>query len=167
MMPTPDLRRNRLTPSETPGLVVTMADVRDHVGEHLGHTEWREMEQDRVDRFADVTEDHNFIHVDAERAQATPFGGTIAHGYLTLSLVAPILGRLLRVTDASLGVNYGRDRVRFPAPLPVGREWRGGVELIAVDDVPGGLQAKLRTTVEVRDSEKPAMVADCLIRLFA
>jgi acyl dehydratase len=143
-----------------------MADVRDHVGEHLGYTEWREMEQDRVNRFADVTEDHNFIHVDVERAQASPFGGTIAHGYLTLSLVAAILGKLLKVSDASVGVNYGLDRVRFPAPLPVGREWRGGVELIAVDDVPGGLQAKLRVTIEVKGSEKPAMVADCLIRLF-
>jgi acyl dehydratase len=143
-----------------------MADVRDHVGEHLGYTEWREMEQDRVNRFADVTEDHNFIHVDVERAQASPFGGTIAHGYLTLSLVAAILGQLLKVSDASVGVNYGLDRVRFPSPLPVGREWRGGVELIAVDDVSGGLQAKLRVTIEVKGSEKPAMVADCLIRLF-
>jgi acyl dehydratase len=143
-----------------------MADVRDHVGEHLGYTEWREMEQDRVNRFADVTEDHNFIHVDVERAQASPFGGTIAHGYLTLSLVAAILGKLLKVSDASVGVNYGLDRVRFPSPLPVGREWRGGVELIAVDDVSGGLQAKLRVTIEVKGSEKPAMVADCLIRLF-
>ncbi|MGI9185036.1 MAG: MaoC family dehydratase [Solirubrobacteraceae bacterium] len=155
-----------MTPSETSGLVVAMADVRDHVGEHLGYTEWREMEQDRVNRFADVTEDHNFIHVDVERAKASPFGGTIAHGYLTLSLVAAILGQLLKVSDASVGVNYGLDRVRFPAPLPVGREWRGGVELIAVDDVPGGLQAKLRATIEVKGSEKPAMVADCLIRLF-
>jgi acyl dehydratase len=160
------MRRNRLTPSEASGLVVAMADVRDHVGEHLGYTEWREMEQDRVNRFADVTEDHNFIHVDVERAKASPFGGTIAHGYLTLSLVAPILGQLLKVSGASVGVNYGLDRVRFPAPLPVGREWRGGVELIAVDDVPGGLQAKLRVTIEVKGSEKPAMVADCLIRLF-
>lgn len=155
-----------MTPSETSGLVVAMADVRDHVGEHLGYTEWREMEQDRVNRFADVTEDHNFIHVDVERAKASPFGGTIAHGYLTLSLVAAILGQLLKVSDASVGVNYGLDRVRFPAPLPVGSEWRGGVELIAVDDVPGGLQAKLRVTIEVKGSEKPAMVADCLIRLF-
>ena len=155
-----------MTPSETSGLVVALADVRDHVGEHLGYTEWREMEQDRVNRFADVTEDHNFIHVDVERAKASPFGGTIAHGYLTLSLVAPILGQLLKVSGASVGVNYGLDRVRFPAPLPVGREWRGGVELIAVDDVPGGLQAKLRVTIEVKGSEKPAMVADCLIRLF-
>ncbi|MGH2866066.1 MAG: MaoC family dehydratase [Solirubrobacteraceae bacterium] len=143
-----------------------MADVRAHVGEHLGYTAWREMEQDRVNRFADVTEDHNFIHVDVARAQASPFGGTIAHGYLTLSLVAAILGQLLKVSDASVGVNYGLDRVRFPAPLPVGHEWRGGVELIAVDDVPGGLQAKLRATIEVKGSEKPAMVADCLIRLF-
>jgi acyl dehydratase len=156
-----------LSHSETSGLVIDMAGLREHVGEQIGFTEWREMEQDRVDRFADVTDDHNFIHVDVERAKASPFGGTIAHGYLTLSLVAPILGALLKVSDASVGVNYGLDRVRFPAPLPVGREWRGGVELIDVDDVPGGLQAKLRATVEVKGSDKPAMVADCLIRLYA
>jgi acyl dehydratase len=155
-----------LSHSETSGLVIDMAGLREHVGEQIGFTEWREMEQDRVDRFADVTDDHNFIHVDVERAKASPFGGTIAHGYLTLSLVAPILGALLKVSDASVGVNYGLDRVRFPAPLPVGREWRGGVELIDVDDVPGGLQAKLRATVEVKGSDKPAMVADCLIRLY-
>jgi acyl dehydratase len=153
--------------SETPGLVVEMAALPDHVGQHIGYTEWREMEQDRVNRFADVTDDHNFIHVDVERAQASPFGGTIAHGYLTLSLVAPILGQLLTVTDASVGVNYGLDKVRFPAPLPVGREWRGGVELIAVNEVAGGVQTKLRATVEVKGSEKPAMVAECLIRLYS
>ena len=156
-----------MSASETPGLVVEMAALPDHVGQHIGYTEWREMEQDRVNRFADVTDDHNFIHVDVERAQASPFGGTIAHGYLTLSLVAPILRQLLTVTDASVGVNYGLDKVRFPAPLPVGREWRGGVELIAVNEVAGGVQTKLRTTVEVKGSEKPAMVAECLIRLYS
>ena len=156
-----------MSASETPGLVVEMAALPDHVGQHIGYTEWREMEQDRVNRFADVTDDHNFIHVDVERAQASPFGGTIAHGYLTLSLVAPILGQLLTVTDASVGVNYGLDKVRFPAPLPVGREWRGGVELIAVNEVAGGVQTKLRATVEGKGSEKPAMVAECLIRLYS
>ncbi len=155
-----------MTPSQSTGLVTDMAGVRDHVGEHIGFTEWRTMEQERVDRFADVTEDHNFIHVDVDRAKASPFGGTIAHGYLTLSLVAPILEALLTVSDATVGVNYGLDKVRFPAPLPVGRQWRGGVELIAVDAVAGGLRAKLRATIEVKDSVKPAMVAECLIRLF-
>ncbi|MGO9881755.1 MAG: MaoC family dehydratase [Solirubrobacteraceae bacterium] len=143
-----------------------MAELANHVGNHLGYTEWRELEQDRVNRFADVTEDHNFIHVDPERAKATPFGGTIAHGYLTLSLAAPIGMQLLEVTDAKVGLNYGLDKVRFPAPLPVGAEWRGGVELLSVEEVGGGLQVKSRVTVEVKGQEKPAMVAETLVRLW-
>jgi acyl dehydratase len=143
-----------------------MAQLSDHVGTHLGYTGWREMEQERVDRFADVTEDHNFIHVDVERAKATRFEGTIAHGYLTLSLAAPIVMQLLNVTDATIGLNYGLDRVRFPAPLPVGSQWRGGAELVSVQEAGGGLQAKVRVTVEVKGSDKPAMVADTLARLY-
>jgi acyl dehydratase len=155
-----------LSTAETSGLVTTMAELPSHVGAHLGYTGWREMEQDRVDQFADVTEDHNFIHVDVERAKQTPFGGTIAHGYLTLALAAPIGMELLEVTDATVGLNYGLDRVRFPAPLPVGAMWRGGVEIISVEKAGGGLQVKTRTTVEVKGVEKPAMVADCLVRLW-
>jgi acyl dehydratase len=143
-----------------------MAGLADHVGSHLGHTEWREMEQDRVNRFADATDDHQWIHVDIERAKASPFGGTIAHGYLTLSLLAPITTQLLKVTDATAGINYGLDRVRFPAPLPVGAQWRGGAEILEVSEVPGGLQVKFRATVEVKGSDKPAMVADGLVRLY-
>src|SRR5436305_15290214 len=104
------------------GLVTDVADLAAHVGEELGHTEWQEMTQERVNQFADVTDDHNFIHVDPERAKQTPFGGTIAHGYLTLSLVAPVSQRLLKVTDAVMGVNYGLDRVRFPAPTSVSEQ---------------------------------------------
>jgi acyl dehydratase len=152
--------------SEQAGLVTDMAGLPDHVGTHLGYTEWREMEQERVNNFADVTDDHQFIHVDVERAKASPFGGTIAHGYLTLSLAAPIAMQLLDVTDVKVGVNYGLDKVRFPAPLPVGAQWRGGTEIVSVDEVAGGLQVKLRTTVEVKGSEKPAMVADCLVRMY-
>ncbi len=155
-----------MSSSDTVGLVTEMASLRGHVGEHLGYTEWREMEQERVDRFADVTEDHNYIHVDVERAKTSPFGGTIAHGYLTLSLVAPISMQLLQVTDATVGVNYGLDRVRFPAPLPVGAEWRGGAELLEVSEVGGGLQGKLLVTIEVKGSPKPAMVAESLVRLY-
>jgi acyl dehydratase len=143
-----------------------MAQLRDYVGTHLGYTGWREMEQERVDRFADVTEDHNFIHVDVQRAKATPWRGTIAHGYLTLSLAAPIVMQLLNVTDATIGINYGLDRVRFPAPLPVGSQWRGGAELVSVQEAGRGLQVKVRVTVEVKGSDKPAMVADTLSRLY-
>jgi acyl dehydratase len=153
--------------SETSGLVTDMAGLRELAGQHAGFTEWQTMEQDRVNRFADATDDHQWIHVDVERAKESPFGGTIAHGYLTLSLVAPIMGELVRVTDSSTGINYGLDRVRFPAPLPVGARWRGGAELLEVSEIPGGLQMKVRVTIEVERSEKPAMVADSLVRLYS
>jgi acyl dehydratase len=153
--------------SETSGLVTDMAGLRELAGQHAGFTEWQTMEQDRVNRFADATDDHQWIHVDVERAKESPFGGTIAHGYLTLSLVAPIMGELVQVTDSSTGINYGLDRVRFPAPLPVGARWRGGAELLEVTEIPGGLQMKVRVTIEVEGSEKPAMVADSLVRLYS
>jgi acyl dehydratase len=155
-----------MSTSQTSGLVTDMAGLRDQIGAHLGFTDWEEMTQERVDQFADVTGDHNFIHVDVERAKATPFGGTIAHGFLTLSLLAPITMQLLKVTDATAGINYGLDRVRFPAPLPVGAQWRGGAELAEVHEVPGGLQLKLLVTVEVMGSQKPACVAENLVRVF-
>jgi acyl dehydratase len=153
--------------SETSGLVTDMAGLRELAGQHAGFTAWQTMEQDRVDRFADATDDHQWIHVNVERAKASPFGGTIAHGYLTLSLVAPIMGELVKVTDSSTGLNYGLDRVRFPAPMPVGGRWRGGAELLEVTEIPGGLQMKVRVTIEVEGSEKPAMVADSLVRLYS
>jgi acyl dehydratase len=155
-----------LTTSEHSGLVTDKAGLRDHVGQHLGYTEWQEMTQERVNQFADATDDHQYIHVDPERAKATPFGGTVAHGFLTLSLIAPISGELFTVTDATMGINYGLDRVRFPAPLPVGAEFRGGAELVEVTDVAGGLQIKLKATVEVKGSDKPACVAESLIRIY-
>jgi acyl dehydratase len=146
--------------------VTDIAGLSSLVGEHLGYTDWEEMTQDRVNQFADITDDHNFIHVDPERARETPFGGTIAHGFLSLSLLAPVTQRLLRVSDAAMGVNYGLDRVRFPAPLPVGAQWRGGAEIAEVTDIPGGVQAKVRVTIEVKDAEKPAVVADSLVRIY-
>ena len=143
-----------------------MASLREAAGQHLGYTDWQEMTQERVNEFADATDDHQFIHVDVERAKQTPLGGTIAHGYLTLSLMAPVLGQLMSVSDATMGLNYGLDRVRFPAPVPVGKEWRGGAEIIEVSEVKGGLQVKLKGTIEVKDSEKPACVAECLVRMY-
>jgi acyl dehydratase len=150
----------------TTGAVTDMAGLRESVGRHLGFTDWQEMTQERVNLFADATDDHQFIHVDPERAKASPFGGTIAHGYLTLSLVAPIMQELLRVSDSKMGVNYGLDRVRFPAPLPVGAQFRGGGEIVEVTDVPGGIQVKTLVTIEVQGSSKPALVAECLVRLY-
>jgi acyl dehydratase len=143
-----------------------MAGLSGLVGRHAGYTEWQPMEQDRVNQFADATDDHQWIHVDVERAKDSPFGGTIAHGYLTLSLVAPLMGQLVKVTDATTGINYGLDRVRFPAPLKVGAHFRGGAEVLEVSEIPGGLQMKVRVTIEVQGSEKPAMVADVLVRLY-
>jgi acyl dehydratase len=155
-----------MTSANTRGLVTDMAGLREAAGTHLGYTDWEQMTQDRVNQFADVTGDHQFIHVDVERAKQTPFGGTIAHGYLTLSLMAPITQRLLNVTDATAAINYGLDKVRFPAPLPVGAEYRGGAEIAEVTEAGGGLQVKLRGTVEVKGGEKPACVAECLVRMF-
>lgn len=145
---------------------IEFADLPQWVGKHLGFTDWHEMTQDRVNLFADATDDHQFIHVDVERAKETPFGGTIAHGYLTLSLMAPVMGELLNVSGVQMGVNYGLDRVRFPAPLPVGAQWRGGGEIVDVSEVPGGVQVKTKCTIEVQGSEKPACVAECLVRLY-
>ncbi len=143
-----------------------MASLREAAGTDLGFTDWQEMTQERVNQFADATDDHQFIHVDVERAKDTPFGGTIAHGYLTLSLMAPVMGELLNVSDAKMGLNYGLGKVRFPAPLPVGKRWRGGGEIVDVSEVPGGLQVKVKGTIEVEGGEKPACVAECLVRLY-
>ena len=156
-----------MSSTDAEGLTTDIAGLPALAGSHAGHTEWETMEQARVNLFADATDDHQYIHVDPERAKQSPFGGTVAHGYLTLSLVAPVLARLVNVTDARTGVNYGLDRVRFPAPLPVGARWRGGAELLEVSDVPGGVQLKVRVTVEVEGSERPAMVADALVRMYS
>jgi acyl dehydratase len=151
---------------ESNGLVTDMAGLREIAGRHLGYTEWLQMTQERVNQFADVTGDHNFIHVDPERARTTTFGGTIAHGFLTLSLLAPVVQQL-QVTDASTSINYGLDKVRFPAPLPVGSKWRGGAEVTEVTEINGGMQLKITATVEVEGSQRPAVVAECLIRFYA
>ena len=145
---------------------VTLAELPGLAGQRLGPTEWREMTQDRVDAFADVTEDHNYIHVDVEAAKASPFGGTIAHGYLSVSLLAPISMDLLQVTDAATSVNYGMDKLRFPAPLPVGARFRGAGEIMEVTEVKGGMQVKVAFTLEVADQAKPALVAECLYRYY-
>jgi acyl dehydratase len=155
-----------MTTSNENGLVLDMAGLRQAAGTHAGYTEWQEMTQERVDMFADATGDHQFIHVDPERAKQTPFGGTIAHGFLSLALLAPVSQQLMKVTDAAMGVNYGLDRARFPAPLPVGAQWRGGLEIVEVTEVPGGLQVKAKITIEVKDAQKPVVVAESLVRVY-
>ena len=138
--------------------------IRSAVGRHLGWSPWVEITQERIDLFAEATGDHQWIHVDPERAAAGPFGTTIAHGYLTLSLVNQLLPQVVEVSGVSMGINYGADRVRFPSPVPVGTRLRAGVELTAVQDVPGGIQTTMVVTVEMEGSDKPACVAECLSR---
>jgi acyl dehydratase len=135
------------------------------VGEHLGHSDWHTVTQEKVDQFADATGDHQWIHVDTERARSGPFGGTIAHGYMTLSLVPMLNAQIYRVDGLSMGINYGCNKVRFPAPVPVGSRVRAGAELVELSSTPQGAQAVIRTTIEVEDGEKPACVADTVVVL--
>ncbi|XVU28816.1 MaoC family dehydratase [Actinoplanes sp. CA-054009] len=137
-------------------------------GRDLGHSAWLEITQDRVDRFADATGDHQWIHVDVERAKTGPFGGTIAHGYLTLALVIPLFGQLLDIRGVKMSVNYGLDKVRFPAPVKVGAKVRLAAVVAEVTEVAGnGVQMLLDFTVEVDGSEKPALVARPVYRHYA
>ena len=155
-----------MSTTDAGGVTCDIVGLPGLVGVHLGYTDWQEMTQERVNLFADATDDHQFIHVDPERAKATPFGGTVAHGFLSLSLLAPIQTALLHVTDVKMGVNYGLDRVRFPAPLRVGAQWRGGAEIVSVDEIEGGAQVKVVVTIEVQGSAKPAVVAESLVRVY-
>jgi acyl dehydratase len=147
-----------------PTVIDGVEGLQGAVGRHLGHSSWMEVSQERIDLFAEATGDHQWIHVDPARAGAGPFGTTIAHGYLTLSLVNYFLPEVVEVKGMAIGVNYGLDRVRFPAPVPVGARLRGGVEVLAVDDVAGGVQAAMRVTVEIEGGDRPACVADVLSR---
>ena len=140
--------------------------LRSLVGTDLGTGAWHEVDQQTVDRFADATGDHQWIHVDPERAASGPFGGPIAHGYLTLSLAPVLLAQLLRVEGVSIGVNYGCNRVRFVSPVPVGQDLRCGATLASVDDIEGGIQVTLDLTMEVRDAPKPACVAQVVYRYY-
>jgi acyl dehydratase len=149
------------------GLRVGVTDLIEHEGEDLGYTAWRTLTQPQVDEFASLTEDRNPIHVDPEHAKATPFGGTIVHGYFTVALLAPLLNELLSVTGSSLAINYGIDKLRFPGPLPVGARFRCGAQLAEVAPIDGGFQIRLAARVDVEGAPKPALVADCLFRYYA
>ena len=144
----------------------TPADLKPAVGQHLGYSDWLEISQERIDQFADATDDHQWIHVDPERAKQGPFGACIAHGYLTLSLVNRFLPQIVEVRGISMGVNYGANRLRFPAPVPVGAKIRGGAELVEAEEVKGGVQATIRVTVEIEGSQRPACVVDTISRYF-
>ncbi|MBC2644681.1 MULTISPECIES: MaoC family dehydratase [unclassified Rhodococcus (in: high G+C Gram-positive bacteria)] len=135
-------------------------------GELLGYSDWVEITQESVNQFADATGDHQWLHVDPERAKDGPFGGPIAHGYLTLSLVPLLLPQVLELSGFSMGVNYGCDRVRFPAPVPVGSKVRAGVVLDSVTDVAGGIQLTVTMTFEIDGGTKPACIATILVRQY-
>ena len=134
-------------------------------GEQLGYSDWHEVTQEQVNTFADATGDHQWIHVDPERAKKGPFGGTIAHGYLTLALISTLMKDIYRVDGLAMAINYGTDKVRFPAPLPVGSSVRAGGELVAVRETPQGFQIVVRITVEAQGVAKPVCVADAVVIL--
>jgi acyl dehydratase len=133
-------------------------------GTHLGFSEWVTIDQSRINQFADATGDHQWIHVDEARAKAGPFGATIAHGYLTLSMTNLFLPQLITVENISMGINYGVNKVRFPTPVRVGSQIRGGAEIASVEEIAGGAQCIIRITVELADSDKPACVVENVTR---
>ncbi|HEY6053519.1 MAG TPA: MaoC family dehydratase [Gaiellaceae bacterium] len=135
-------------------------------GLELGPSEWQEIRQERIDAFADATGDHQWIHVDPERAAAGPFGGTIAHGFLTLSMLPQSTFELMHVEDARTAINYGLNKVRFPAPVPVGSRIRTTFRLVDVSEIEGGVQVVTAATVEREGSEKPVCVAETVSRYY-
>ena len=141
-----------------------MDELPELVGQPLGSSEWLQVDQHRIDCFAQATGDEQWIHVDQARAAAGPFGGTVAHGYLTLSLLPALAATAFRVTDSRMGVNYGVNRVRFPAPVPVGSLLRGHFTLLRCEPCEGGLQLTIEVRVERQDSDKPVCVAETLSR---
>ena len=143
----------------------TADELRDAAGTELGQSDWLPIDQERVDRFADATGDHQWIHVDPERAAAGPFGATIAHGYLTLSLIPILTQQIYSVQGVSAGINYGLNRVRFIQPVPVGSRIRSTATLDSVAEVPGGLQLVVTHLVELDGAAKPACIAETIVRI--
>ena len=136
------------------------------VGEHLGYSDYMEITQERVNQFADATGDHQWIHVDVERAKSGPFGGPIAHGYLTLSLGPALYPTVVRIEGFSMGVNSGANKVRFPSPVPVGARLRLGVKLVEVEEIAGGVQTTMEFTFECEGAPKPSCVAEIIFRSY-
>lgn len=139
-----------------------LESVEAAIGEHVGYSDWLEITQERINTFADATGDHQWIHVDPERAAQGPFGTTIAHGYLTLSLL-PVLGNeVMEINGFKMMINYGTDKVRFPSPVRVGSRVRAGVELTSLERKSSGVQLTSRVTVEIEGGDRPAVVADTI-----
>jgi acyl dehydratase len=141
-----------------------IAGLKELVGTHLGYSDWLEITQERVNTFAEATGDYQWIHIDVERAKEGPFGGTIAHGYLTLSLASFFLPQIARYEGFSMAINYGVDKVRFVAPVLVGKRIRAGAEMMEITDVKGGIQTKVLITIEIEGSERPACVIESISR---
>jgi len=144
----------------------TPAELLKAVGRELGKSDWMEITQERIDKFAEATGDHQWIHVDPERAKDGPFGTCIAHGYLTQSLVNFFLPQIVEVRGISMGVNYGADKLRFPAPVPVGSRIRGSAELIKAEEIKGCVQSTIRVSVEIEGSDRPGCVIDTISRYY-
>ncbi len=146
----------------------TMAELPGLAGSTLGTSDWIEITQQRVNTFADATDDHQWIHVDVERAEAeSPFGGPIGHGYLTLSLLIPMWSQVLTVTDTTMALNYGLNKVRFPAPVPVGSKLRLTATLVTVEEISGGLQLTVAAVIEAEGVAKPVCIAEPVFRFYA
>ena len=146
--------------------IQSLRQLRELVGREAGVSDWIEVTQERINRFAETAEDHHWIHVDAERAKReSPYGTTIAHGFLTLSLLTP-MAAVVRVTGIRMGVNYGADRVRFPAPVPAGSKIRARFTLRSLEDIPGGVKAIWSATVERQGGDKPCCVADWIVLYY-
>ena len=144
-----------------------IAGLKELAGTHLGHSDYHEITQEQGNTFAEATGDHQWIHVDPERAKAeSPFGGPIAHGYLTLSLGPKLAPEIMRVEGIKMGVNYGCGKVRFPSPVPVGSKLRLGAELTNVEDIPGGVQVYMTFTFEVDGAPKPSCVSEIIFRYY-
>ena len=142
-------------------------ELTQHVGADLGETDWLEISQERINTFADATGDHQWIHVDVEKAEEGPFGAPIAHGYLTASLANLFLPQLLTVENTSMGVNYGCDKIRFPSPVPVGSKIRGTGQITSVDETKdGGFQVKVTITIQIEGAERPACIIETISRFY-
>jgi acyl dehydratase len=150
-----------------PTIVDDLKKFHDLVGTQIGYSEWQTITQERVNIFADATDDHQWIHVDPEAAKAGPFGRPIAHGYLTLSLAPVLLQKVLEIPGMTYGINYGANKVRFPSPVPVGSELRMGVTVASAEEVGGGVQVVFDLVFEMKDAPKPACVAQVVYRYFS
>ncbi|MDB5840960.1 MAG: MaoC family dehydratase [Herminiimonas sp.] len=147
--------------------IASLAALKDLTGQEIAVSEWVDITQERVNQFADATGDHQWIHLDVERSRKeSPYGGTIAHGFLTLSLLPMLMAKAIVMSDVKMGVNYGLNKVRFPAPVPVGSRVRGRITLLSVEDIPGGAQVIFQVTVEREGGDKPVCVAESITRRY-